>query len=279
MADQSKIGTVWEDDELDAIVADYFTMLAAEQDGRPYVKSHHSLALMDKIGRTHRSVEFKHMNISAVLGNLGLPTIKGYKAKINVQNAIYDAIERFLGDYLQSPALDEAIHVGVADTANLFEEPPPTANFSSRAVSPRMERLMRKFDAGERDSRNKILGKKGEALVFDFERERLARDDRRDLAANVGWVSQEDGDGAGYDILSFDAAGRERLIEVKTTRGPQTTPFFLTRNERAVSEERPDAFRIYRIYEFSEAPKLFKLYPPLDHAVLLEPETYRASFG
>ena len=36
------------------------------------------------------------MNISAVLSTLGLPTIRGYKPKFNVQNAIYDAIDRYL---------------------------------------------------------------------------------------------------------------------------------------------------------------------------------------
>lgn len=71
MADQEKIGTEWQDDELDAIIADYFSMLDAELNHRPYVKSHHSAALMAQIGRTHRSVEFKHQNISAVLEELG----------------------------------------------------------------------------------------------------------------------------------------------------------------------------------------------------------------
>lgn len=64
-ADEAWLGKPWADDELDAIVADYFAMLAAEQRGEPYVKSHHSAALMRRIGRTDRSVEFKHQNISA----------------------------------------------------------------------------------------------------------------------------------------------------------------------------------------------------------------------
>jgi hypothetical protein len=96
MADDAKIGTIWQDDELDVIVADYFAMLAEDLSGRPYVKSRHSAALMVRIGRTHRSVEFKHQNISAVMGELGLPWIPGYKPKRNYQNAIFDAIDRYL---------------------------------------------------------------------------------------------------------------------------------------------------------------------------------------
>src|SRR5438034_4328834 len=96
MADEKKIGTNWQDDELDAIVADYFAMLSSDLSGRPYVKSRHSAALMARIGRTHRSVEFKHQNISAVLDELGMPWIPGYKPKRNYQNAIFDAIDRYL---------------------------------------------------------------------------------------------------------------------------------------------------------------------------------------
>lgn len=279
MADQAKIGKDWSADELDAIVADYFAMLAMEQEGRSFVKSHRASALMERIGRTHRSVEFKHMNVSAVLSELGLPTIRGYKPKFNFQNAIFDAIDRFLSanpaiaraEFIETPSLMEA--------ASLFEEPPPELRLANSSKPARLERLVRKFDPSERDFRNRALGTAGEALVVDFERTRLAAIDRQDLARKVRWVAQEDGDGAGYDIHSFDPSGRDRLIEVKTTCGPRTTPFFLTRNERSLADERPDAFRLFRVYEFSAGNKVFKLRPPLADHVRLEAETYRASFG
>src|SRR5258708_26143425 len=104
MAEEAKIGKQWQDDELDAIVADYFAMLEDDLSGRPYVKSRHSQALMAQIGRTHRSVEFKHQNISAVLDELGMPWIPGYIPKRKYQNAIFDAIDRYLTKY---PAIVE----------------------------------------------------------------------------------------------------------------------------------------------------------------------------
>ncbi len=55
MADEAKLGTNWGDDELDLIIADYFTMLAADLSGQPYVKSRHSAALIAEIGRTART--------------------------------------------------------------------------------------------------------------------------------------------------------------------------------------------------------------------------------
>ncbi len=88
----SKHGSIWSTQELDTIVADYFEMLGNELAGRSYVKSHHSAGLMKLLGRSHRSVEFKHQNISAVLDELGLPWIPGYIPKPNYQNAIFDAI-------------------------------------------------------------------------------------------------------------------------------------------------------------------------------------------
>src|SRR5689334_21168998 len=96
MADEGRSGKDWAEDELDAIVADYFDMLGAEVAGRPYVKSRHNAALMERIGRSHASVEFKHQNISAVLEEMGLPWIVGYKPRKNYQQAIFGAIDRYL---------------------------------------------------------------------------------------------------------------------------------------------------------------------------------------
>src|ERR1700683_4205271 len=125
MPDEAKIGTNWQEDELDAIVADYFAMLAADISGRPYIKSRHSAALMAQIGRTHRSVEFKHQNISAVLDELGMPWIPGYKPRRNYQNALFAAIDRYLSRHPESfePApLPSAV---VRSPSDIFVAPPP----------------------------------------------------------------------------------------------------------------------------------------------------------
>jgi len=142
-----------------------------------------------------------------------------------------------------------------------------------------IERLVRKFNPVERDFRNRKLGRDGEELVFQFEREKLEQLDRSDLAKKVRWISEDDGDGAGFDILSFDEKGKERLLEVKTTVGSEITPFYITRNELSLSSERPEAFRLCRVFEFSKQPRMFELSPPLDKLVHLSPLSYEASFS
>lgn len=277
MADQEKIGKPWRDDELDAIVADYFVMLSSDLSGRPYIKSRHSAALMDQIGRTHRSVEFKHQNISAVLDELGMPWIPGYKPKRNYQNAIFDAIDRYLS---QHPEVWEAASSAPqvpAPASEVFVGTPELVAAGER-IPAGLLRLVRKFDPVERDYRNRTLGAAGEEFVIEIERRRLTNAARRDLARKIRWIASEEGDGAGYDVLSFDVSGQERLLEVKTTNGSARTPFFLSRNECAVAMERPADWRIYRVHQFSTEPRIFTIAPPLEKALNLRPETWCASF-
>ena len=145
MADEAKIGTDWQNDELDAIVADYFVMLDADLAGRPYVKAEHRRALMADIGRTKGSVEFKHQNISAALDAIGLPWIPGYKPAVNYQGAIFDSIDRYL---TQHPAILEAVPVVPSATmpaSTVFVDVPSLAA-QTVLVPDRLRCLVRKFD-------------------------------------------------------------------------------------------------------------------------------------
>lgn len=277
MAEDLKRGTNWLNDELDAIVADYFSMLTAELSGQPYVKSKHSAALMARIGRSHRSVEFKHQNISAVLDELGMPWIPGYKPKQNFQNAIFDAIDRYLTIH---PAVLETVPIAEPEPTSPPEVfvPAPAPKAVNEEIPERLKRLVRKFDPVERDHINRTLGRAGEAFVVDLERHLLEIGNRFDLARKVRWTSVEDGDGAGYDISSFTVEGKPRLIEVKTTNGSARTPFFITRNEFAIAREAPALWRIYRVHLFASGPRIFTIAPPLESNLRLSTETWRASF-
>jgi hypothetical protein len=277
MANGEITGTDWSRTELDQVVADYFAMLREEQAGHRTNKTAHRRALMVRIRRSNGSIEFKHQNISAVLVQLGLPRINGYLPRWNFQSAIADAIGRYLNKDPDPVPFETTQARRLTDPPGIFEGAPPVPPPLNANAKRAFERVARKFDPVLRDERNRALGRAGEERIFDHECRKLIRADRHDLARKVRWISDEEGDGLGYDILSFDPSGEERLIEVKTTRGGGTTPFYLTRNEAEVAHERPRAFRLYRLYDFSELPGLFTLSPPLEHVLHLETMTYRAS--
>jgi hypothetical protein len=274
-------GTDWSDQEIDLIVADYFDMLRLELSNLPYVKAERNRELQRLTRRSRGSIEFKHQNISAVLVQLGMQPIPGYLPRFNFQGALLDGIERFLVGNPEifaaagSPIIESS---GSSEDDAIFLVDPPALDPRAVVDAPRLRRLMGKFDPAQRDARNRELGRRGEERILAGERLRLKVADRPDLARRVRWVSQEDGDGAGYDILSFDLKGRERLLEIKTTMGGATTPFFISENERSLSDERPEAFRLVRLYDFQRAPTAFKLRPPLTDWVLLQAQSYRASF-
>jgi hypothetical protein len=114
--------------------------------------------------------------------------------------------------------------------------------------------------------------------VLAHERATLAATGRGDLAQAVRWVSQEDGDGAGYDIASFTPTGRTRLIEVKTTNGWERTPFHISSNELAASEAPRSEWSLVRLWNFAREPKAFELFPPLSAHVSLMPTSFMATF-
>ena len=280
----------WSDGEIHAIVDDYFDMLRHEQAGLPYNKSEHRRALMNKIGRSKGSIESKHMNISAVLAELSLPYINGYKPYSHYQTALFAAVENHLDvdrqfySFLTGEDIASKNQSGESlGESNLeIDEAPPSRGMPEHNFSEDIRRIVNRFEPpAERDARNRKLGKAGEEFIFKSEKRRLYDLGRKDLSDSVSWIARDKGDGYGYDILSFDGIGdeaeRERWLEIKTTNGPKTTPFFITRNELTVSGEHPDIFRLIRLYDFRRQARAYRLKPPLEEHVHLSPTIYRAT--
>lgn len=272
--------TAWSDEENDAIVAAWFAMLMDDLAERPVNKAAQNRALQEATGRSRGSIEFKHCNISAAAKAFGLPILPGYQPRFNFQMSLAEAISRWLAWHPHWDAPTRAAHPQqMAEHEPLFVDVAPTLrNVPPPEELEQMQRVARKFDVAGRDERNRALGYAGEERVLHHERATLRQVGRDDLADRVRWVSQEDGDGAGYDILSFSPEGRERLIEVKTTNGWVRTPFHISRNELEVSEERGDAWCLFRLHDFARQPRAFELQPPLEAHVALIAESYRASF-
>jgi len=275
-------GAHWTDEENDLIVVDYFAMLAEDVAGGSLNKTEHRKVLQERLnGRSGQSIEFKHRNISAVLQVLGESWLTGYKPAVNFQASLARAVVRWLArnpEWLAPlPSLRPATGLHQDATIRIF--PPPT--LSNRPPPKTLQTALRiglEFDVADRHERNRALGRAGEERVLAHERASLRSKGRDDLASKVRWVSEEDGDGAGYDLASFEPDGRARLLEVKTTNGWQWTPFHITRKERAVSDERRSEWCLFRLWNFSREPKAFELRPPLDAHVTLTPTACVAHF-
>ncbi|MDF7774943.1 DUF3883 domain-containing protein [Sphingomonas sp. AOB5] len=275
----------WSDEQNDAVVADYFAMLADDEAGIPYNKAEHNRQLQLIIDRQRGSIEYKHQNISAVLKGLGEVWIPGYKPAFNYQGSLADAVARWLARHPEwlSPVTRMALAPAlsrVREETALWIGPPPThSNLPPPDELEQMMAIARKYDVAERDARNRALGRAGEQRVLAHERVSLANAGRPDLAERVRWVADLDGDGAGYDIASFDPNGRARLIEVKTTNGWERTPFHITRNELAVADSHREKWRLVRLWNFAREPRAFEICPPLDAHVSLTPTSFQASFN
>jgi hypothetical protein len=271
----------WTDQENDLIVADYFAMLVDDLAGKPLNKSASYRQLAERIDRSAKAIEYKHQNISAVLKALGETWLTGLAPAFNFQSSLEDAVLRWMNSHpewvLRAPG--NRPPTGLYDAAQIWIGPPPTlSNQPPPQELDLMLRIARKSDVAGRDERNRALGRAGEERVLAHERSALRTAGRDDLARKVRWVSEEDGDGAGYDLASYAPDGRPRLIEVKTTNGWERTPFHITCNELAVADERRAEWCLFRMWNFSREPRAFELYPPLNAHVSLTPTSFQASF-
>lgn len=136
-------------------------------------------------------------------------------------------------------------------------------------------------DYAKRDSKNRKLGLDGELLVIEFEQNRLNKLGRDDLSRKVVHTSVVQGDGSGYDILSFNEDGTPRYIEVKTTCGSLNTDFYMSPNEINFSEKHPDNFFLYRVYDFGSenSAKFFIIKGNVNNQLIKTPINFRMSFA
>lgn len=276
----------WSREEVEATVADYLVMLRAERSGLPFNKSEHRRSLARMLnGRTDGSIERKHQNISAVLIVLGMPYIEGYKPLGNYQQLLFDVAASQVARASDLHAVlqrEIAMAVAVPTFDNILDAlvPPPVAPTSPGIpYADRVRELKpvpRLVDYPALEATQRAVGLAGEQFALQFEQARLLAAGKSRLAAKVEHVSANRGDGAGYDILSFDTDGRERLIEVKTTAYGPATPFFVTRNEVATSQRSAKQYHLYRIFDLRRRVRFFQKSGQLDASFWLDPVQYAA---
>lgn len=257
---------IWSRQEVEACVAAYLRMLILELNGQHYSKTEHANALLRLLnGRGRPSIEFKHCNISAVLIELGYPYIKGYKRRGNFQKLLLGVVESHLqaNPELQAAAQDAVLRPAAAppavDPNKIWSPAPKPTRVREVQVDYRPLFSPARRDYLAQESRIRSLGRAGELLVLEVEARRLHAAGKKALSERIEHVAETQGDGLGFDILSFENSGKERLIEVKTTSFGEATPFYVTRNELARSKRDADQFHVYRVFDFRKQPRIFDL--------------------
>lgn len=277
-------GAPWSGEEVEATVASYFDMLELGLQHQPMNKTVHRRALLPLLNdRSEAAIEQKHQNISAILIEERVPYITGYKPLGNYQRLLRQVVLEQLTARRETRALIEReiarvpAEPGTPEPDQVFvEPPPPRAGFNpnregGRVQAPRDYMLM--------EAQNRALGLAGERFVISLEQERLERAGRGALASKVEHVSLTKGDGLGYDVRSFEEDSRERLIEVKTTKFGEYTPFYVSRNEVEVSKQTGSMYSLYRVYSFGDNSRVFRRAGPLDESFGLDAVTFVARVG
>jgi hypothetical protein len=254
----------WSKVEVEIIVADYLKMLSDELKGIKISKSEHRRKLLPLLNsRSEGSIEFKHQNISAVLTNLGQPYIKGYIPLYNYQSLLEDVVIDHLTNKHNEIERDFKIFsdmiVSMPNVSfneyELIVDPPNIQTISETSLAINKSPIITNYL--EREQNNQKLGKFGEELVVGYEKWYLVKLGKEKLAEKIEWISRDQGDGAGFDILSKDISGKDKFIEVKTTKLAKETPFYFTRNELQFSIKNKEKYYLYRLFNFNEKPQMF----------------------
>ncbi|WP_162255875.1 MrcB family domain-containing protein [Loigolactobacillus bifermentans] len=153
----------------------------------------------------------------------------------------------------------------------------PNTKLTKVAYTPKFQ--AQNIDFSQKNKANAKIGYLGEKLVLANEKKALKK--YPDLQNRVKHVSHVEGDGLGYDILSFDKDGNKKYIEVKTTTSNENTPFFISRNELAFAKGHAAHYFLYRLYNFSklltsENIDYFTITNDIETFCQLEPVSYIA---
>ena len=273
----------WTGEEINLIVNDYFSMLVAEINGKPFNKTGHRQKLQPQLNnRTKGAIEFKLRNISAVLCLYNHVYIVGYKPAINFQSELQRRVLHWLNT---NPILEVSdtllTEQKISNNVSLLTiiDPPTRRNVLIPNQINELRNYRKDCDYVNRELRNKQLGQAGEKLIYLHEKNNLIHSGQAELANQVCWVSKEYGDGLGYDIKSYTPDGRNRFIEVKTTNGWQYTPFYITSNELDIANQYENEWSLMRVFHYLQQPTVFEIFPPLTEQVNLHPTNYRAEIA
>jgi Domain of unknown function (DUF3883) len=274
----------WTEGEIAMIISDYFQMLQFELNQEKFNKTFHRASLIQQLhNRSKGSIEFKHQNISAVLAEIGVPFIKGYKPRYNYQQLLADEVLKYITNHQKAlekkfKKFSDDAFSGIQFNSINFEdmlddEPVPSVTNESEPTYRPI-----KINYLEKEQNNRSLGEVGEKLIIEYEKWRLIKAGKEKLAERVEWISKDLGDGTGFDILSKNNNGSDRFIEVKTTKLIKETPIFITKTEVNFAKLKSREFFLYRLFNFDSYPQFFVKNGTYESFCQLKPQTFKGFF-
>jgi hypothetical protein len=273
----------WTRQEVEIIVTEYFEMLAKEQAGISYSKTETRQRIIPLLkNRSNGSVEFKNRNISAVLARMGQPYIRGYLPAYNYQRVLLEDV--VFTHLRQRPEIEDVFKrfAEVAPTPHepVFETMEETMPCKKLVLSePELSyRSPVKVNYIELEQANRVIGTTGESIALAYEKWRLIQAGKENLADKIEWVSQTQGDGLGFDILSRNINGTDRYIEVKSTKLTKEAPFYFSALEHDFSRRNRSNFFLYRLFNLRADPRLFIANGAYDDFCNASPTQFKGSF-
>ena len=272
--------SAWEEPEVLATLEAYFGLMGRELRGQRFSKTATYKELAGQWGRSWKAYERKMQNVSAVLVLHDHPFLKGLTPLVNIQRSLEPLTLAYIRQHPQVAAdLDryraQAVKPYDLQLFEAFRVSEPPSKFGG--AGKRTGKVLSPGEIAEKEAQAKEIGRIGEEWVLQYERAKLLEADRPDLAEAVEQVSVTQGDGLGYDVLSYTPDERELHIEVKTTTLKKDTPFLITKNELDYFQGHPDRARIYRVFKvFSKQEVgLYTLCGQDRARLLLDPVAFR----
>ena len=161
------------------------------------------------------------------------------------------------------------------------------AEFIELSINPKSIELERKeakplgkvVDFERENKINKLLGNRGEEIVYNLEKKHLGNLGKTELANKIKWVSKED-DSLGYDILSFEEDGTEKYIEVKSTSQSENcnANFLISSNQYSKAKKIKNYYFYIVFNAKGKEPKVWKIKEPLQYenkGLILIPISFR----
>ncbi|MDO6465002.1 MrcB family domain-containing protein [Pseudoalteromonas carrageenovora] len=168
-----------------------------------------------------------------------------YQAMVSSPDTM--SVEHLLDSSISIESIIEEL--GTPEAYNFVPRIPPTPRSSSNIKGP--------FKSSSIADSTKKTGDLGESMVLTYERDKLIKAGRADLADKI--VHEEAlNNKPGWDISSFDTSGKPIQIEVKASKSKMINGVIITENELKAAIKHRESYYLYLVADIkgSKNPKI-----------------------